>query len=253
MYARYVAIGDSQTEGVGDGDDRRGLRGWADRLAEALAELDPGFRYANLAVRGRLIGEVRAQQLGPALELEPDLVTVVAGLNDVLSSRYDADAVAAHLEEMVSALRAAGAHVATVTYPDIGEIAPMARRRQPRLTEFNARIREIAAKHGATVVEADRHPVCADRRIWSGDRLHLNPAGHALLADGFGHALGLPGADESWSDPLPPLPAPGPARTVAAELRWAAVFLTPWLWRRITGRSSGDGRSAKRPSLRSVP
>ncbi|MBQ0923385.1 SGNH/GDSL hydrolase family protein [Saccharopolyspora endophytica] len=249
MYARYVAIGDSQTEGVGDGDDERGLRGWADRLAEKIAGLDPDFRYANLAVRGNLIGEVRARQLGPALELEPDLATVVAGLNDVLRSEYDGDAVAAQLDQMIGALSRSGARVATVTYPDIGEIAPIARRWQPRLTEFNARVREIAAKHGAAVVEADRFPVCADRRIWSHDRLHLNPAGHALLADGFAHALGLPGSDDSWSDPLPERRAPGMPRMVAGEIRWAAEFLAPWLWRRITGRSSGDGRTAKRPEL----
>lgn len=252
MYARYVAIGDSQTEGVGDGDDERGLRGWADRLAEKIAGLDPDFRYANLAVRGRLIGEVRAQQLEPALELKPDLVTVVAGLNDVLRSEYDGDAVAAQLDEMIGALSRSGAHVATVTYPDIGEIAPIARRWQPRLTEFNARVREIAATHGATVVEADRYPVCADRRIWSHDRLHLNPAGHALLADGFAHALGLPGSDDAWSTPLPQQPVPGLVRAVAAEAHWAAVFLAPWLWRRITGRSTGDGRSAKRPDLQPI-
>lgn len=53
-YHRYVAIGDSQTEGVGDGDDRVGLRGWADRLAERLAAANPGLEYANLAVRGRM-------------------------------------------------------------------------------------------------------------------------------------------------------------------------------------------------------
>ncbi|MDI2031430.1 SGNH/GDSL hydrolase family protein [Saccharopolyspora sp. TS4A08] len=249
MYAKYVAIGDSQTEGVGDGDDRSGLRGWADRLAEQLAALDPGFRYANLAVRGKLIGEVRAEQLEPALALAPDLATVVAGLNDVLRSHYDGDAVAAELDEMIGALAGAGARVATVTYPDIGEIAPIARRWQPRLTEFNARVREIAAKHGAVVVEADRHPVCADRRIWSTDRLHLNPSGHALLANGFAHALELPGSDDAWSRPLPERRAPGLLKAVAGEIRWAAVFLAPWLWRRITGRSSGDGRTAKRPRL----
>lgn len=249
MYARYVAVGDSQTEGVGDGDDQRGHRGWADRLAEELAALNPEFRYANLAVRGKLIGEVHAEQLRPAIEMEPDFATVVAGLNDVLRTEYDGDAVLAHLERMIGELTEAGAHVATVTYPDIGEIAPIARRWQPRLAEFNARVREIAAKHGATVVEADRHPVCADRRIWSHDRLHLNPAGHALLADGFAHALELPGSDDSWSRPLPERRAPGVLRTVAGEIRWAAVFLAPWLWRRITGRSSGDGRTAKRPQL----
>ena len=83
-YLRYVAMGDSQTEGVGDGDDVTGLRGWADRLAERLAIGNPGLQYANLAVRGRLAAQVHTEQLGPALALRPDLATVFAGVNDLL-------------------------------------------------------------------------------------------------------------------------------------------------------------------------
>ena len=78
-YLRYVALGDSQTEGLGDGDDTVGLRGFADRLAEHLAAVNPGLRYANLAVRGRVADQVRAEQLGPALALHPALAAVVAG------------------------------------------------------------------------------------------------------------------------------------------------------------------------------
>lgn len=252
MYARYVAIGDSQTEGLRDGDDRTGYRGWANRLAERLATLNPNCEYANLAVRGRLIGQVHAEQLEPALAMRPDLATVVAGLNDIIRTEYDGDAVAGHLETMIGALAGSGAQVATLTYPDVGAIIPIARRWQPRVAAFNARVREIAARHGATVVETDRYAVCTDRRIWSGDRLHLNTLGHARLAEGFAHALGLPGSDSSWTDPLPGRDAPGLARALAGELRWAGVFLAPWVWRRLNGRSSGDGRSAKRPQLQPV-
>src|SRR5262245_61561497 len=108
-YLRYVALGDSQTEGLGDGDDSTGLRGWADRLAERLAAGNPGFQYANLAVRGRLAGQVHAEQLAPALALRPDLATVVAGVNDLLRRRFDADEVGGHLEAMFAALTAQGA------------------------------------------------------------------------------------------------------------------------------------------------
>ncbi|MBI0296471.1 SGNH/GDSL hydrolase family protein, partial [Streptomyces sp. PRKS01-29] len=93
-YSRYVALGDSQTEGLGDGDDTTGLRGFADRLAEHLALGNPHFTYANLAVRGRLAAQVHAEQLAPALALRPDLATVVAGVNDFLRPRFDADHVA---------------------------------------------------------------------------------------------------------------------------------------------------------------
>ncbi|MBT2459893.1 histidine kinase [Streptomyces sp. ISL-86] len=116
---RYVALGDSQTEGVGDGDDTVGLRGFADRLAETLAVHNSGVHYANLAVRGRLAGQVREEQLAPALALRPGLATVVAGVNDLLRPRFDADEVAGHLEAMFEELTARGARVATVTFPDV--------------------------------------------------------------------------------------------------------------------------------------
>ncbi|MFF5973177.1 SGNH/GDSL hydrolase family protein [Streptomyces sp. NPDC012769] len=251
MYLRYVALGDSQTEGVGDGDDIAGLRGWADRLAELGARSEPGLRYANLAVRGRLAGQVRAEQLGPALALEPDLATVVAGVNDLLRPRFDADEVAGHLEAMFAALTARGARVATLTFPDITRTIPAARPVAPRITALNGRIREAARAHGVVLVEIGHHPVVTDPRLWSRDRLHSAPLGHARIAAAFAEALGLPGGDDSWTRPLPP-PAvrpPGGLRAAGAELAWAAGFLGPWLGRRLRGRSSGDGRTAKRPEL----
>ncbi|MFD0227550.1 SGNH/GDSL hydrolase family protein [Streptomyces hirsutus] len=251
-YTRYVALGDSQTEGVGDGDDVTGLRGWADRLAEHVAAADPGLEYANLAVRGRVAGQVRAEQLGPALALRPDLATVVAGVNDLLRPRFDAAEVAGHLEAMFAALTEAGTHVVTLTFPDIGRIAPAARPLRSRLFDINDRIRAAAARHGVSVAEIEPHDVSTDPRLWSTDRLHASPLGHARIAEAAAQAIGLPGTDDSWTRPLPLLPAPTRLRATAAELRWAATFLGPWLGRRLRGRSSGDHRLAKRPELQLV-
>ncbi|WP_327667699.1 SGNH/GDSL hydrolase family protein [Streptomyces sp. NBC_00485] len=249
-YLRYVALGDSHTEGVGDGDDVRGLRGWADRLAEHIAEESRGLLYANLAVRGRLAGQVRAGQLAPALALRPDLATVVAGVNDVLRPRFDADEVAGHLEAMFAALTGQGARVATLTFPDIGRIAPSARLLAPRVVALNARIQEAAQRHGVVMVDSAPHPGVTDARMWSADRLHASPRGHALIAAAVAHALDLPGSDDSWTRPLPPhAMARTGLRVIGAELRWAGGFLGPWIVRRVRGRSSGDGRLAKRPEL----
>ncbi|MEV7277905.1 SGNH/GDSL hydrolase family protein [Streptomyces sp. NPDC093111] len=250
-YLRYVALGDSQTEGVGDGDDVRGLRGWADRLAGLVARDSPDLHYANLAVRGRLAGQVRAEQLGPALALRPDLASVVAGVNDLLRPRFDADEVAGQLESMFAALTAQGARVVTLTFPDLTRLIPAARPVAPRIAAMNARIREVARPHGVLVVETGHHPVVTDPRLWSTDRLHASPLGHDRIAAAVAEALGLPGSDASWSHPLPPppvRPATGP-RAAVAEVAWLASFLTPWLTRRLRGRSSGDGRTAKRPAL----
>ena len=251
-YQRYVAIGDSQTEGVGDGDDRVGLRGWADRLAERLAAANPGLEYANLAVRGRLAGQVQAEQLEPALRLRPDLATVVAGLNDLLRPGFEAGEVIGHLEAMFAELTGAGAQVVTICYPDIVKVAPMARLLRGRVFDFNARIRAAAARHGVLAVETDGVPFSTDARSWSPDRLHLSPLGHRLAAAAVAHALGLPDVDPAWREPLPALPPAAPWQTAAAELRWTGNFLGPWVYRRIRGRSSGDGRTAKRPELAPV-
>ncbi|MFG3506812.1 SGNH/GDSL hydrolase family protein [Streptomyces sp. NPDC047821] len=248
-HLRYVALGDSMTEGVGDGDDTVGLRGWADRLAEHLAAVDPGLRYANLAVRGRLAGQVRAEQLAPALALRPDVATVVAGVNDLLRPRFDAAEVAGHVEEMFAALTAAGARVVTLTFPDVGRIAPLARPLRSRVFELNARISAAAARHGVTVADTTRSAVVTDPRLWAEDRLHAGPLGHERIAAAVAHALGLPGSDESWALPLPARAAASPWHAARAEVRWAAAFLAPWLARRLRGRSTGDTRTAKRPEL----
>ncbi|OLF18800.1 SGNH/GDSL hydrolase family protein [Actinophytocola xanthii] len=248
MYSRYVALGDSQTEGLMDGDELRGYRGWADRLAGHLAAVNPGLHYANLAVRGHRAHQVHHGQLGPALDLRPDLATVVAGVNDLLRRRFDGAAVAAHLEAMFAALTGAGARVLTVVFPDPALLMPAARPLSARTAELNARIRAAAARHGVTVVNLTEHPVCTDPRLWSPDRLHLSPLGHARFAAGAAHALGLPGF-HTWSDPLGPRPPVGAWQRAGAELRWVRGFAGPWLARRLRGRSSGDGRVAKRPAL----
>ncbi|MBB1254014.1 SGNH/GDSL hydrolase family protein [Streptomyces sp. OF3] len=254
LYHRYVALGDSQTEGVGDGDDAGGLRGFADRLAEHLARHNPGLRYANLAVRGRLAGQVHEEQLGPALALRPDLATVVAGVNDVLRPGCDVGAVAGRLELMFAALTDQGARVATLTFPDPARLTPLARPLSSRVRALNDLVRAAAARRDVLVVEAAAHAVVADPRMWSTDRLHASPLGHERIAAALAQGLTLPGSDGSWALPLPPpeVPAPSGLGLAAAELRWAVGFLGPWLVRRLRGRSSGDGRTAKRPELRPV-
>ena len=251
-YLRYVAVGDSQTEGLNDGDEGTGYRGWADRLAELLAAHEPRLRYANLAVRGRRAAQVRAGQTGAALALAPDLVTVMAGMNDLVRPGCDTAAVAVDVEAMLAAFAASGARVVTFTFPDVARITPLARRLRPRVLYLNERIRAAAGRHGALVVDTFGVPVTTDPRLWSADRIHATPLGHARIAAAVAHALALPGSDASWAEPLPPLPPVPPWRRARTELAWAATFLGPWLIRRLRGLSSGDGRTAKRPRLEAV-
>jgi hypothetical protein len=101
-------------------------------------------------------------------------------------------------------------------------------------------------------VDLAREPVTSDLRLWSGDRLHANSEGHRRIALALAHALGLAGHDASWADPLPSAARPSVAARVGGELRWTREHLVPWLWRHARGISSGDGRSAKRPTLETV-
>ena len=251
-YLRYVALGDSQTEGMNDGDEIRGYRGWADRLAEQLAAAEPRVHYANLAVRGRLTEQVHAEQLPAALSLRPDLATVMAGVNDLLRPRFDAAEVAGHQASMFEALTAHGAHVVAFLLPDPSRLVPAARGIAKRAQNLNARVREAADHHGVTVVDLSAYPVCTDPRLWSPDRLHLNALGHTRLAGAVAYALQLPGSGAFWADPLAPQQKPPIWRRTGTELRWVADFVGPWLVRRLRGRSSGDGRTAKRPALAPV-
>ncbi|MGW2525072.1 SGNH/GDSL hydrolase family protein [Streptomyces sp. NPDC001617] len=247
-FLRYVAIGDSLTEGIGDPDPVGGHLGWADRLAEILAERQPEFTYANLAVRGKTSAQIKADQLGPALALRPDLVTVTAGMNDLVRARYDAEVAAANLEAMFARLTASGARVATVSFPDLGKISPVARRVLPRILDLNARLRTLTQRYDVALLDVFPEPFTSDPRLWSADRLHASPLGHTRIAAGVAHTLGLPGHDD-WNEPLPrcsPVPA---LHALRADVRWTLDHVGPWLWRRLRGHVPGDGFAAKRPRL----
>jgi lysophospholipase L1-like esterase len=251
-FRRYVALGDSTTEGLDDPYPDGGFRGFADRLAGDLALIEPELRYANLAVRGRMAREVREQQLEPALVLEPDLASVVAGLNDALRGDFDLDVTGGDIEAMLVALREAGATVITMTFPDPVRVNRIARLAQPRIFALNQRIREAAERTGSHVVDLGRIPVASDPRLWSVDRLHANPEGHRRIAQAAAHLLGLPDASDGWSVALPPAPSRNLREAVSAEATWVVRYFVPWLIRRARGRSSGDGIVAKRPDLTPV-
>jgi lysophospholipase L1-like esterase len=246
-WRRYVALGDSSTEGMDDPDSDGGYRGWADRLAEHLAVYQNGIEYANLAIRGRTTNQILTTQLPVALSLKPDLATVLAGMNDILGSTFDPVAVAAEVEFMFRALADAGTRVLTFTLPDPTPNLPFTRRMQPRLVAFNAELRAAAERSGALMVDIAEFTGGSDPRLWSDDRLHGNSLGHARVAHALAHGLDLPGFDHSWREPLPPAD-PGPlVESVRANLVWAHQYALPWFWRNLRGRSSGDGLSPKRP------
>lgn len=251
-FARYVAIGDSTTEGLDDPDGFGGYRGWANRLAEVVAARQGGLLYANLAIRGLKTRAIREGQLERALQLKPDLSTVVSGTNDILRPRFDTNAYQRDVEIMQQALIAQGATVLTFTMPDLSLINPSARIARQRLDVMNAALREVSLSTGAIVVDFARYPLGGDKRLWSADRLHANAAGHARIAAALADALRVPGSDASWAIPLERGEAISAREQWAEHWAWNRRYFFPWLVRRMQGRSSSAGVQCKRPELTPV-
>lgn len=248
-----VALGDSFTEGLEDIAPDGEYRGFADRLAEHLADLTPGFRYANLAVRGRRMRHIFGEQLEQTLEFAPDVATVHAGGNDVLRPNNDLDRLAAEFERGVRRLREAGIHVVILSGHDTGWI-PVLRLYRGRIAVFSMHLRAIAERNGCDIVDLWSMAALNDQRAWSVDRLHFNDIGHRIVAARVAEVLGQPmGGPELWRQPWsePAVVLPKVVRR-QETLRWAYRYLLPWLGRRALGRSSGDGRMPKRPSLAPV-
>lgn len=249
-FARYVALGDSSTEGLDDPDGAGGYRGWSQRLAETIhAAQGGGLSYANLAVRGLTTAQVRERQLEAALALEPDLATVFCGTNDVTALRFDAAKVAADIEHMQRALVGGGAVVLSFTLPDLTPLMPLARLIAPRIAALNRALAEASLNSGAILVDFAAYPVATDRRLWSEDRIHANSAGHARIAEALAHALRLPGSGGAWNEPFAEALVQTRGQWWAEELRWGRRHLLPWLWQGLRGQSSSQGREPKRPRL----
>ncbi|MFJ6373578.1 SGNH/GDSL hydrolase family protein [Streptomyces virginiae] len=245
-YTSFVAIGDSFTEGMSDLLPDGSYRGWADLLAARLAAREPGFRYANLAVRGKLIGQIAEDQVPVAAAMGADVVTLVGGLNDALRPKVDMGRVRDRLESAVELLAPSCERLVLMRSP--GRNGPVMERFRPRMEELFATIEELGAKHGAVVVDLYGASVLADPRMWDVDRLHLTAEGHLRVAEAVWQALGLP-AEQDWRTELPTEAPPGWGVRRAQDLSFARQHLLPWIGRRLTGRSSGDGRPAKRPEL----
>ena len=248
MFSRYVALGDSFTEGVGDPDPTRpnGLRGWADRVAEVLTTQSPDFGYANLAIRGRKLPQVVDEQVGPAIELGPDLVSIHAGGNDVLRPKVDLDSLASAYDDAIGRLAGSGAHVVMFTIFDPGGSGLYSALRG-RMAIFNELVREISERHDASLVDMWRMREGDVRHVMDTDRMHLNAIGHQRIALAVLDALGVEHA--LVPDALVALAPLSRREQLRADATWTREFLAPWVHRRLTGRSSGDSVDPKRPTL----
>jgi lysophospholipase L1-like esterase len=246
-YTSYVALGDSFTEGLEDRDPAGGYRGWADRLAEHLAASTGNLRYANLAVRGRLLRQIVADQVPRAIELRPDLISFSAGGNDLLRPRTDPDTLAVAIEDATRRLRETGADVLMFTSFDTRDV-PVLRRARGKMAMYNLHVRSIADRYDCRLVDLWSMRLLLDPRAWALDRLHLSTEGHRRVALAACEVLGVP-ATGDWREPWPAAPSVGWLSSRKSDLEWARTYFLPWIQRRLQGRSSGDEITAKRPDL----
>lgn len=250
-WSSYIAVGDSFTEGLDDPHPESGVfRGWADLVADSLATEGP-LDYANLAIRGRLFDNIVEEQLPPTLRMQPDLVSFAAGGNDALRRGFDPAKLLSRFEQVIGTLRASGADVLVFRFADVTKRLPGQRMILPRVTMLNAAVGDIADKHGARLVDLWADDEFHNPALWSVDRLHMNAIGHQRVAAHVLTALDItPSADWFASTPYPVRKSWAAAR--AEDARWTREHLAPWVKRRLTGRSSGDSVTAKRPALQPV-
>ncbi|MEU5002507.1 SGNH/GDSL hydrolase family protein [Streptomyces sp. NPDC021622] len=231
---RFVAMGDSLTEGIGD-PVAEGWRGWAALLAAGLTGDEAGVEFHNLAVSGAQTSDVLHRQLPAALGLRPAVVSVVVGVNDTLRCTFDIHAVAARLDQIYASCTQQGALLLTACLPDPGAMLglpgalarPLARRQRG----VNAVVHALSERYGAVHLHAAEGDWVADRGLWSADRLHPGERGHRLLAARF-HALLAARGTAAGSPPSrePQLPQP----TRSASIWWLATAGTGWVARRCT-------------------
>jgi len=243
-FRSFVAVGDSFTEGMGDELPDGRPRGWADLVAMGLAAASTSpVTYANLAIRGRLLAPIAGEQMDAAITLKPELITLNGGGNDILRPRVSIEAIASELVESAQRAVDAGIRVLVVSGANPSRHIPMGARVQRRGDLLAAAV--VGRLDGTTMTFVDNwaDSELGELRYWSRDQLHLGPLGHRRVAANVLAALEVPVPDFGAE--------PGePARPRTADY-WREYVL-PWIGRRLTGRSSGDNREPKLPTLQPV-
>lgn len=249
-YNRFIALGDSMTEGMSDQIIDGNYRGWADRVADVMSDNYQGFTYANLAVRGKLVGQVLSEQIPIAkkyIEGKSTIVSYHAGANDVIRIKYDPDKTIALYNQGVEELVSKNPTLMLFcVLEDSGQKSKRAEIWKSRFEVFNDNVRKKAAEVDAILFDPNGRDFWRDNRFVDADRLHLNPEGHRRVAQAVLERIGLP-HDPDWSKKLPPAAEISAIQKLLIDANWIWSYALPWAWRRIRGRSSGDGRSPKYP------
>ncbi|MGO2540998.1 SGNH/GDSL hydrolase family protein [Specibacter sp. AOP5-B1-6] len=249
---RYVALGDSFTEGVGDPSQHlpNGVRGWADRVAEALARDTPGWEYANLAIRSKRLRHIIAEQLETAVAMKPTLITLYAGGNDVMDLGTRIPDILAQYELLVARLAQTGATLVLFTGYDV-EVSPLLGPLRRKNHAYNDGVRALATKYGAVLVDYAAFAAYTNPRLWGPDRLHMSKAGHKYLASQLLDRLDVPhGIAFKHKDRRP---GPGAREWARSQYVWVTDWVLPLAARKVRGTTLGDDLSPRWPEPVRVP
>lgn len=265
MFTSYAAIGDSFTEGVGDELPDGRVRGWADFVALGLADAaaaasngTPGdadttahtaVTYANFAIRGRKLAPILNEQLDAAIALKPQLLSLNGGGNDIMRPRVSIASIADILEAAVDRAVESGIHVLLLSGANPSDHLPLGGVMSRRGEELARAVRSRHPRSGVTLVDNWGDAGLRDIRYWSRDHLHLNANGHARVASNVLSALGVP-VPARWG--VAEVAAAAPGIAAKRDAAYYREYVLPWIGRRLTGRSSGDGRTPKSVTLQPV-
>ena len=192
---RYVAIGASDTVGVGSSDPANGS--WPARVA---ARLPAPTSYTNLGVSGSIASQAAREQLPTALSLKPQLVTVWLAVNDLNASVSAADYGTALRSVIEPLVRGTGARIFIGSVPDLRTVPAYATQDEAgvlvRINAYNAAITALAAAFTDRVVVVDLFTGSAaltSTITVSADGFHPSNDGYKLIADRFLAAIAKSG------------------------------------------------------------
>ena len=180
----YVALGDSTGAGVGAKDG-----GYVARLFKKIEERRPGSTLSNVCVSGATTEDLLRDQLQKGVALNPDLVTVGIGINDI-GHGLTLEQFSKNYEEILSTLKdKTHAQIVVANIPDVSSApripSSMKSEYQRQIDQFSQRLEEIANRHGVPVfdvysitkTELPSHP-----EYFSNDGFHPSDEGYELWA-----------------------------------------------------------------------
>lgn len=246
IYTSFVALGDSLSEGLGDTlvKPNQTFGGWADRLALLLAqecrEHQLNFDYANFALRGSKTNTIMVKQADQAIQAKPDLITVMAGANDMLAGSRKLLEVEHAMRRGLMKLTESGAKVVLVNLADPNHTLLSKSIRKP-VKAMTQLINRMGAEFSLTVVDLHSDSDFSNLEFWSDDFAHFSTAGHIRVTNLVAKAIGL---KHRWPESeIRELAKPSQSVKALGKLLVNEGF--PLILRRMQNRTSGDHLSPK--------